>query len=187
MVKRADLVARLTYTERKSESGEALYTMYQEPSLKVSGIINTKNGVQINTRPKEWAISLKPENWEEKQLQKKLAQATALEREEIERKHLEKLGFNAEAIALLGELAPPWTCVSNCTGLKNNQISEDARSCLRNELITMKGRVTEHQIDDLLNGKRLKIWANSQKTIFVSYSRGHLIEHIVDNYESFLN
>lgn len=95
MVKRADLVARLTYTERKSESGEALYTMYQEPSLKVSGIINTKNGVQINTRPKEWAISLKPENWEEKQLQKKLAQATALEREEIERKHLEKLGFNA--------------------------------------------------------------------------------------------
>ncbi len=51
----------------------------------------------------------------------------------------------------------------------------------------MRGRVTEHQIDDLLNGKRLKIWGNSQKTMFVSYSRGRLIEHIVDNYESFLN
>ncbi|GAB1655377.1 hypothetical protein Mh1954_09380 [Mannheimia haemolytica] len=81
----------------------------------------------------------------------------------------------------------PWTCVSNCTGSKNNQISEEARNCLRNELITMRGRVTEHQIDDLLNGKRLKIWGNSQKTMFVSYSRGRLIEHIVDNYESFLN
>lgn len=187
LVKRADLVARITYTERKSETGEALYTMYQEPSLKVSGIINIKNGVQINTRPKEWSIQLKPKNWEEQQLQKKLENATETERAEVKRKYYEKLGFNEEAIALLGELAPPWTCVSNCTGSKNNQISEEARNCLRNELITMRGRVTEHQIDDLLNGKRLKIWGNSQKTMFVSYSRGRLIEHIVDNYESFLN
>lgn len=187
LVKRADLPARLTYTERTSETGEALYTMYQEPSLKVDGVINTQNGVQIKTRQKEWAICLKPENWEEKQLQKKLAQATALEREEIERKHLEKLGFNAEALALLGELAPPWTCVSNCASSKIKQISEEARNCLRNELITMRGRVTEHQIDDLLNGKRLKIWGNSQKTMFVTYSRGCLIEHIVDNYENVLN
>ncbi|HDL5436255.1 TPA: replication endonuclease, partial [Mannheimia haemolytica] len=184
LVKRADLVARITYTERKSETGEALYTMYQEPSLKVSGIINIKNGVQINTRPKEWSIQLKPKNWEEQQLQKKLENATETERAEVKRKYYEKLGFNEEAIALLGELAPPWTwtCVSNCTGSKNNQISEEARNCLRNELITMRGRVTEHQIDDLLNGKRLKIWGNSQKTMFVSYSRGRLIEHIVDNY-----
>lgn len=187
LVKRADLVARLTYTERKSESGEALYTMYQEPSLKVSGIINTKNGVQINTRLKEWSIQLKPKNWEEQQLQKKLENATETEQAEAKRKYYEKLGFNEEAIALLGELAPPWTCVSNCTGSKNNQISEEARNCLRNELITMRGRVTEHQIDDLLNGKRLKIWGNSQKTIYLTYNRGRLIEQIVDNYECFLN
>ncbi|TRC64852.1 replication endonuclease [Mannheimia haemolytica] len=189
LVKRADLVARITYTERKSETGEALYTMYQEPSLKVSGIINIKNGVQINTRPKEWSIQLKPKNWEEQQLQKKLENATETERAEAKRKYYEKLGFNEEAIALLGELAPPWTwtCVSNCTGSKNNQISEEARNCLRNELITMRGRVTEHQIDDLLNGKRLKIWGNSQKTIYLTYNRGRLIEQIVDNYECFLN
>lgn len=141
LVKRADLVARITYTERQSESGEALYTLYQEPSLKVNGIINTANGVQINTRPKEWTICLKPKDWEEQQLQRKLENATETERAEAKRKYYEKLGFNEEAIALLGELAPPWTCVSNCTGLKNNQISEEARNCLRNELITMRGRV----------------------------------------------
>ncbi|HGO5853325.1 TPA: replication endonuclease [Mannheimia haemolytica] len=187
LVKRADLVARITYTERQSESGEALYTLYQEPSLKVNGIINTANGVQINTRPKEWTICLKPKDWEEQQLQRKLENATETERAEAKRKYYEKLGFNEEAIALLGELAPPWTCVSNCTGSKNNQISEDARNCLRNELITMRGRVTEHQIDDLLNGKRLKIWGNSQKTIYLTYNRGRLIEQIVDNQQIYLN
>lgn len=110
LVKRADLVARITYTERKSETGEALYTMYQEPSLKVSGIINIKNGVQINTRPKEWSIQLKPKNWEEQQLQKKLENATETERAEVKRKYYEKLGFNEEAIALLGSLLPLDLC-----------------------------------------------------------------------------
>ncbi len=58
LVKRADLVARITYTERKSETGEALYTMYQEPSLKVSGIINIKTVCRLIHARKSGAFNL---------------------------------------------------------------------------------------------------------------------------------
>ncbi|WP_426875822.1 hypothetical protein [Glaesserella parasuis] len=40
----------------------------------------------------------------------------------------------------------------------------------------MRGQVTDYQIDDLLNGKPLKIYSNEQIGIYVRYSRGQLIE-----------
>lgn len=174
--KRADLFARLVYVPRTDESGEAAYTLYKEPSFKVNGLTNPFTGARITTRLKNWKISVKPRNWDELQHQKKLANATPEEQAKIEATRLEKLGFNAEAQALLGDLIAPWTCVSNCTGSKNNQISKEARESIKNQLIIMKGRVTEHQIDDLLNGKRLKIYSNEQVGIYVRYSRGQLIE-----------
>lgn len=173
LVKRADLVARLVYVPRVDESGNATYTMYKEESLKVNGLINPFTGARVTTRLKDWKISVKPKNWEEQQLSK----LTETERVKAESKRLEKLGFDAEAQALLGELAPPWTCVSNCTGLKNVQINEQERNRLRNELLVMRGRITERQIDDLLNGKSLPLGTFGGIKMSVTYSHGRLIEH----------
>ncbi len=68
LVKRADLVARITYTERKSETGEALYTMYQEPPLKVY-IITLKTVCRLIHARKSGAFNLNLKT-EEQQLQK---------------------------------------------------------------------------------------------------------------------
>lgn len=178
LVKRADLVARLVYVPRTDENGNAAYTMYKEESLKVNGLINPFTGARVTTRLKDWKIGIKPKNWKELQHQKKLAKATTTEEKaSIEASRLEKLGFDAEAQALLGELARPWTCVSNCTGLKNVQISEQERNRLRNELIVMRGRITEHQIDDLLSGKSLPLGTFGGIKMTVAYRHGRLIEH----------
>ncbi|AWI51395.1 replication endonuclease [Actinobacillus porcitonsillarum] len=177
LVKRADLFARLVYAPRIDENGNAAYTMYKEESLKVNGLINPFTGARVTTRLKDWKIGVKPRNWDELQQQKKLANATPEEKAKIKATQLEKLGFNAEAQALLGDLIAPWTCVSNCTGLKNVQISEQERNRLRNELLVMRGRITEQQIDDLLNGKSLPLGTFGGIKMSVTYSRGRLIEH----------
>ncbi|WGE32538.1 replication endonuclease [Actinobacillus genomosp. 2] len=179
LVKRADLIARLVYVPRTDESGNATYTMYKEESLKVNGLINPFTGVRVTTRLKDWKIGIKPKNWEVQQLSK----LTEAERERAESKHLEKLGFDKDSQLLLGELVRPWTCVSNCTGLKNVQISEQERNRLRNELLVMRGRITEQQIDDLLNGKSLPLGTFGGIKMSVTYSRGRLIEHKEEIYQ----
>ncbi len=176
LVKRADLPVRLVYVPRTNENGEAAYTLYKEPSFKVNGLVNPFTGARVTTRTKDWRISRKPQNFDELQYERAFIKASPEAQAEMESKRLKKLGFDEEALALLGELARPWTCVSNCTGLKNNQVSQEVRERIKNELITMRGRVTDYQIDDLLNGKPLKIYSNEQIGIYVRYSRGQLIE-----------
>ncbi|MDE4031156.1 replication endonuclease [Glaesserella parasuis] len=153
LVLRRELKVRLHY---------ALYGQdkYQQDRKKVNGVANQLNGTVAITRKKEWKIGRKPTNWEEMRQQKLLGYHEQAEHSE----------------AKIGELARPWTCVSNCTGLKNNQVSQEVRERIKNELITMRGRVTDYQIDDLLNGKPLKIYSNEQIGIYVRYSRGQLIE-----------
>ena len=150
---RKELKVRLHY---------ALYgkDKYEQDRKKVNGIANQINGAVAITRKKEWKIGRKPTNWEEMRQQKLLGYHEQAEHSE----------------AKIGGLARPWTCVSNCTGSKNEQISPAIRERIKNELIVMRGRVTDYQVDDLLNGKPLKIYSNEQIGIYVRYSRGQLIE-----------
>ncbi|MGX3065807.1 replication endonuclease [Ursidibacter arcticus] len=154
-VKRADQKVRLNYIE----AGE---TKYQETRHKVNGVKNSANGKVTITRLKEWKIERKRKDWEEMAAQKK-----------------QEKGINHTAEwneAETGELARPWTRVSNCTGSKNTQIHPTIRERIKNELIIQRGRITDYQVDDLLNGKPLKIYSNEQVQLYVTYSNGQLIE-----------
>lgn len=153
LVLRKDLKARLHY---------ALYgeTLYKEPRKKVNGVANQQNGNITITRLKQWTISRKPTDWEQRKASKF--------------SEIQPLAQGDEAI--LGELARPWTCVSNCTRTENEQVNLSIRERIKNELIIMRGRVTDYQIDDLLNGKPLKIYSNEQASIYVEYKCGQLVE-----------
>lgn len=138
---------------------------YQETRQKVQGVMVQATGETVKTRLKEWVIGKMPKEWKEQKAQERAIAAAQKDIDALEKAGLPALGLVSVTVR----------------GQKNNQISDEARNCIRNELIKMRGRVTEHQIDDLLNGKRLKIWGNSQKTIYLTYNRGQLIEQIVDN------
>ncbi len=104
LVKRCRFSCTYYLYRTQSETGEAVIYDVSEPSLKVSGIGNIKNGVQINTPRKSGAFNLNLKLGGEQQLQKKIRRnATETERAEVKRKYYEKLGFNEEAIALLGQ------------------------------------------------------------------------------------
>lgn len=174
LTKRADLPAHLTYEPRTDESGEAAYTLYKEPSMKVCGVMNSVTGVRIKTRLKDWKIVVKPKNWEELQRQKQWQHATTEARANIEAEQLKKSGFSAEAQALLGELARPWTCVTNCTGSKNEQVSQSVRERLKNEMVILKGRATDYDVTDLIKGKRIPLPSTRTHRLYAAFRRGGL-------------
>ena len=87
---------------------------------------------------------------------------------------LKKSGFSAEAQALLGELARPWTCVTNCTGSKNEQVSQSVRERLKNELVILKGRATDYDVTDLIKGKRIPLPSTRTHRLYAAFRRGGL-------------
>ncbi|MDP8173660.1 replication endonuclease [Pasteurella skyensis] len=99
--RRKDLKAKLHYLI----NGE---TKYKEERRKIDGIENNINGVVVLTRLKEWKIGKKPQNWDEQKAQKINEKRTGSD------------------IAPTDGVSRPWTCVSNCTGLKNEQYSKEA-------------------------------------------------------------
>lgn len=148
---RKDLKARLHYAIYGEDE-------YKQPRKKVNGIENKQNGLVVCTRLKQFVIGKKPKDWDER-MQAKL-----------------QANVQGYFSTTDGELARPWTCVSNCTGSKNNQVSLQVREQIKNDLLVRRGRVTEYQIDDLLNGKPLKIYSNEEMNLYVKYKDGELIE-----------
>lgn len=151
---RKDLKARLHYAIYGEDE-------YKQPRKKVNGVENQHNGAIIKTRLKEWVIGRKPRDWEER-MKAKLQQPTT-ERFETQN----------------GELARPWTCVSNCTSSENAQFSEICRERIKIDLTARGQRFTPYDIDDILNGKRFKIYSNEECGIYIRLSRGQVIEEII--------
>lgn len=120
--KRAELLARLSYDQNEQNA-------YFETRSKIVGVYNqikantpteetqSNNKTVIKTRLKKWVRVHKPSDWEEPDHER------------------------SESV-LNSERSSPWTCVNNCTGSKIEQISEEDREWIRNELILMRGRVT---------------------------------------------
>lgn len=125
---------------------------YLETRQKVMGVINTATGEATKTRLKEWTIGKKP-----KTIQDGLRQQDGADTKQA---GLPALGLVSVTVR----------------STETEQISKEQRERIKNELITMRGRVTDYQIDDLLNGKPLKIYSNEQIGVYVRYSRGQLIE-----------
>lgn len=148
---RKDLKARLHY----SIYGE---NEYKQPLKKVCGVENQQNGAITKTRLKEWVKIRKPRDWEER-MRAKLQQSTT-----------------EQSSATHGELARPWTCVNNCTSSENAQFLEICRERIKIDLTARGKRFTEYDIDDILNGKRLKIYSNEECGIYIRLSRGQVIE-----------
>ncbi|WP_053067725.1 replication endonuclease, partial [Muribacter muris] len=156
---RKDLKARLHY----AVYGE---NKYKETRKKVNGITNQLNGTITETRLKEWVISRKPANWDELKQQRLFGingQSATAEHSEAE------IGGNA-ALGLVSVTVP----VQKTN--KSSDIDPRIRERIKNQLILIRGRATEYQIDDLLNGKHLPIYSNEQIGIYLRYSRGQLIE-----------
>lgn len=159
-VLRKDLICAPYY-----ETKEAEETAYKEPRDIIKGLENKTNGNITRTRLKEWSKTRKPKNWKTLKDAQKDANQTSGE------------------AAKNGAFTPPWTCVSNCTRSKNEQnekipekVSEEVRDIIRKQLILMKGRVTEYQIDDLLSGKPLKIYSTDSVKVTAEWTDGQLIE-----------
>lgn len=168
MVLRKELKLRLNYIEK----GE---TKYGEIRKVVNGVMNMLDGNVTITKTKEWQIVRKTaENKAEIDRTYRIEDADRLIAE-AEKKTKSDKPTQGEALKK-GDLSPPWTCVTNCTGSKNEQISKEDRERIKNELILMKGRVTDYQIDDLLSGKPLKIYSNERVKVYVEYIDGQLVE-----------
>lgn len=173
-IPRAEQKLRVYYVEKGVNH-------YGEPTKKIQGVKNTFSGKVTITRLKEWAITRKPVDFEEKQQAKAFArmnkeeQQKQLAKEEVRsRKRLALAGFNEEMTALLGELARPWTCVTKCTSSENVQVSQSIRDRLKSELVILKGRATDYDVTDLLKGKRLPIPSTRTHRLYVAYKRGGL-------------
>lgn len=159
-VLRKDLICAPYY-----ETKEAEETAYKEPRDIIKGLENKTNGNITRTRLKEWSKMRKPKNWKTLKDAQKDANQTSGE------------------AAKTGAFTPPWTCVSNCTRSKNEQdekttgnVPEEVREIIRKQLILMRGRVTEYQIDALLSGKPLKIYSNERVKVTAEWTDGQLIE-----------
>lgn len=177
-IPRADQKLRIHYIDKGENA-------YGEPTKKIQGVKNMGNGKVTVTRLKEWAIALKPADFDEKQQAKAFTRMSkeeqAKEQERMEarsRKRLALAGFNEEMTALLGELARPWTwtwtCVTKCTSSENVQVSQFVRDRLKSELVILKGRATDYDVTDLLKGKRLPIPSTRTHRLYVAYKRGGL-------------
>lgn len=165
MVLRKELKLRTHYTE----TGE---TRYKEVRKVVNGIINQLTGDVTITKNKEWKIVQKTTENDQNSDRTLTVEDADRMLEAIARGNKPTQG---EALKN-GDLSPPWTCVGNCARSKNKQISEEAREKIKNELILMRGRVTDYQIDDFLNGKPLKIYSNERVKVYVEYINGHIVE-----------
>lgn len=59
---------------------------------------------------------------------------------------------------------------------KSTDISPTVREQIREQIIIQRGRVTDYQLDDLLNGKPLHIGTFDGVSLSLRYANGQLVE-----------
>lgn len=152
-VKRAEQKIRLHYVETEPNR-------YLESRQKVDGVMNTLTGNPTKTRLKEWVIGRKSDKWScinEEAMQEQQRQQDILA--------LEKAGLPALGLVSVTVRAK-----------KSTDISPTVREQIREQIIIQRGRVTDYQLDDLLNGKPLHIGTFDGVSLSLRYANGQLVE-----------
>lgn len=127
---------------------------YLETRQKVIGVLNSATAAITKTRLKQWAIGKK-------------------------RRVAAHQGERSEPHTAGGSPALGLVSVTvRSTG--NRQISPTVRKIITEQVKTQKGRVTEQEIDDLLNGKRLHLGIFGGVALSLRYANGHLLEEKQD-------
>lgn len=152
-VKRAEQKIRLHYIETELNS-------YLERRKKINGVINTQTNQPTKTRLKEWVIGKKAKDWHK----------PSEEASQEQQRQQDELALKNAGLPALGLVSV------TVRAKKSPEISPQLREQIKQQVIIQRGRVTEHQIDDLLNGKPLGLGTFNGVKLSLRYANGQLIE-----------